>query len=97
MLRAINATINDESNPPLSIAPTGTSLMRRRRTASSRTFSNPSAYSSSDLGDNSTGSGNFEYLSRRNEPFSIINWWPGGNLDTPARGVLGAGKNPRVR
>ena len=32
MLRAISATIRLESSPPLSIAPSGTSLIRRERT-----------------------------------------------------------------
>jgi len=35
MLRAIRATIKLESSPPLSIAPSGTSLISRARTASS--------------------------------------------------------------
>ena len=45
MCRAISATIRLESSPPLSIAPSGTSLIRRSRTDSSSPSSSRSAYS----------------------------------------------------
>ena len=46
-VRAISATIRLESRPPESIAPSGTSLIRRSRTASSSSSSSRSAYSCS--------------------------------------------------
>ena len=55
--RAISATIRLESRPPLSIAPSGTSLIRRIRTDSSSRASSSSLHSASDSEGSACGSG----------------------------------------
>ena len=50
LARAISATTMEESTPPLSNAPKGTSLISRIRTASASRRSSSSRHSSSELG-----------------------------------------------
>ena len=57
IMPAISATIRLESRPPLSIAPSGTSLIRRIRTDSSSRASSSSLHSASDSEGSACGSG----------------------------------------
>ena len=97
MLRAINATMRLESRPPLSIAPSGTSLISRRRTDSSSPSSRPSIVSSSERSGRGAGSGYAQYCSTRTPSGSTTSECPGISFETPASGVAGAGKKPKVR
>jgi hypothetical protein len=95
---AISATIKLKSTPPESIAPSGTSLMSRSRTAARRSSRSSSAYSSMGRGCGSGfGSGYVQYSSSRTSPASIVRTEPGASLRTPKTGVLGPGTKPRLR
>jgi hypothetical protein len=56
MFRRMSETIRLESRPPLSMAPSGTSLMRRMRTDSS-SFSSSSSAHSPDERSTASGAG----------------------------------------
>src|SRR5260370_29642573 len=93
LARAINATMVEESVPPLSRAHTGTSEIRCRRTASSMRCSISSKHPASEFGGQLPYSGRSQYCrgTTFSWPGAISSRWPGGSFQMRANAVLGWG------
>ena len=80
LARAISATMVEESVPPLNIAPSGTSEIKRMRVASASRASISSRHSSSLIGLCVPYSGRSQYLRTRTSPLWNSSKCPGGSL-----------------